>query len=523
MDLIVSLVTLIASIFCIMLFSRINKGPRKTAPEVGGSWPIIGHLHLLTGSKVPPHKLFGSMADKFGPIFTIKFGVHRTLVVSNSEVAKECLTTNDRVFSSRSKAMATEVMGHNSAMFAFAPSGPYWREIRKLIVLEMGSPRRLRMLEQIRVSELKSSIRDMYAKWKENKGPVNTVMIEMKEWFGDLTENMIMKMMFGNQISRGEQIKEDQFRKCVHRLTELMVANVPSDVIPGLRWLDIGGYEKKMKETAKEMDDIFHSWLEDHKNKMSSTQNAKEDEGKDQVLLAALLSRVNELKEDFYGYSHDTIVKASCQSIIIGASDTTTITLTWALSLLVNNPEVLKKAQEELEIHVGRDRIVEESDLKSLVYLQAIIKETMRLYPAGPLLLPHESTEDCIVSGYYVPKGTRLLINAWKIQHDPDVWSDPFEFQPERFLTTKKDIDVKGQHYELIPFGSGRRSCIGISFALQAISLILASIIHGFEFQKPSDEKIDMTESNALTNLKVTPLELLVAPRLSPELYQGST
>jgi cytochrome P450 len=171
------------------------------------------------------------------------------------------------------------------------------------------------------------------------------------------------------------------------------------------------------------------------------------------------------------------------------------VTLTWALALLVNNPLVLKKAQQELKNHVGVDRRVEESDLENLLYIKAIITETMRLYPAGPLSVPHESIEDCIVGGYSIPKGTRLLVNVWKIQHDPDIWTDPFEFQLERFLTSKKEIDVKGLHFELIPFGSGRRMCLGISFALEALLLILASILHQFEIQNPSNAKIDMSES----------------------------
>ncbi|KAF5777376.1 putative cytochrome P450 [Helianthus annuus] len=206
-------------------------------------------------------------------------------------------------------------------------------------------------------------------------------------------------------------------------------------------------------------------------------------------------------------------------AIFVAATDTTTVTLTWALALLVNNPLVLKKAQQELENYVGRDRKVEESDMNNLVYLQAIIKETMRLYPAAALSVPHESTEDCIVGGHTVPKGTRLFVNIWKIHHDPQIWTDPFEFRPERFLTTKKEINVKGQHFELIPFGSGRRICPGISFAFEAMQLILASLIHGFEFQNPSNEQIDMTESPGLTSQKATPLELLVAPRLLPHVY----
>ncbi|KAI7756755.1 hypothetical protein M8C21_023788 [Ambrosia artemisiifolia] len=143
----------------------------------------------------------------------------------------------------------------------------------------------------------------------------------------------------------------------------------------------------------------------------------------------------------------------------------------------------------------------------------------MRLYPAGPLSVPHESIEDCNVGGYNVPKGTRLLVNMWKIHHDPQIWSDPSEFRPERFLTTKKEIDVKGRHFELIPFGSGRRICVGISFALDAMQLILASIIQGFELQNPSNNQIDMTESTGLANHKAGPLELLVVPRLMPHVY----
>ena len=188
------------------------------------------------------------------------------------------------------------------------------------------------------------------------------------------------------------------------------------------------------------------------------------------------------------------------------------VTLTWVLSLLLNNRHALKKAQEELDIHVGKDKLVEESDIKMLVYLQAIVKETLRLYPPGPLSVPHESMEDCVVGGYHIPAGTRLLINLYKLHRDPQVWSDPCEFQPERFLTTYKDFDVRGQNFELIPFGSGRRMCPGISFAFQILELTLASLLQGFEFGTPLDEAVDMSEAIGLTNLKAT-------PRLPPFCY----
>lgn len=206
--------------------------------------------------------------------------------------------------------------------------------------------------------------------------------------------------------------------------------------------------------------------------------------------------------------------------MITGGTDTTTVTLTWTLSLLLNNPQALKKIHEELDNHVGKERLVNESDINNLEYLRASVKEALRLCPAGPLSGLREVTEDCTVGGYHVPRGTWLMVNLSKVHTDPRVWSDPMEFKPERFLTTHKGTDVKGQHFELIPFGSGRRACPGITLGLQMTLLSLAGFLQGFEISTPGNEPVDMTGSVGLTNMKSTPLQVLVKPRLSPNLYQ---
>ncbi|XP_050267309.1 cytochrome P450 82A3-like isoform X1 [Quercus robur] len=177
---------------------------------------------------------------------------------------------------------------------------------------------------------------------------------------------------------------------------------------------------------------------------------------------------------------HVDSVDSQLQSMIAGGSDISTVTLTWTIALLLNN-HVLKKAQDELDVQVSRVRIVNESDIDKLVYLQAIVKETLRLYPTARLAIPREFTENCIIGGYHVPKGTQLITNVWKIQTDPRIWSDPLEFKPERFLTIHKNVDVRGQNFELLPFGSGRRVCPGISFALQMVHLALASFLHMYD------------------------------------------
>lgn len=480
---------------------------KKSPPEAGGGWPIVGHLHLL--GKLP-HINLGSMVEKYGPIFTIRLGVKRAVVVSSWKLAKEMFTTYDVAVSSRPKFLAASYMGYDYAMFGFSPYGAYWRELRKLTNVELLSARRLELLKHVRVSEIDTSIRELYKIWTYNGKKDGCVAIEMKQWFKDLSLNVVLRMVAGKRYFGAVDVDEKEARRCqkamrdfFHLLGVFMVA----DAIPYLRWLDIGGYESKMKETGKEMDRLVGEWLKEHRNKESGEVDFMDV--MISIIDAAVLS----------DYDADTIIKSTCVSLIAGGSDTTAVMLIWALSLVVNNRHVLKKAQEELDIHVGKERKVKETDIPKLSYHQAIIKETLRLYPAGPLGGFREFTEDCTVGGYHIQKGTRLILNLWKLQRDASVWEDPLEFRPERFLSTHKDVDVKGAHFELIPFGAGRRICPGTGFGLQLLHLVLANLLHAFDFSTPSDEPTDMTESTGLTNCKATPLDVLISPRLSPSLY----
>ncbi|XP_065632997.1 cytochrome P450 CYP82D47-like [Quercus suber] len=514
--------TPMASIFTIFMFiffllwisKRIQSttSKKRVPPDVGGAWPLIGHLHLFGGSQ-PPHITLGNMADKYGPIFTIWLGVHRTLVVSSWEIAKECFTTNDKVFANRPKGVALEVLGYNYAMIGFSPYGPFWRQVRKIAMQEVLSNHRLETLKHIPDVEVNDSIKEIYKLLGKNK----KVLLEMERWFGYTVLNVICRMVvgkrFGGATTKDENEGNDQCRMALREFFNLSGTFVVSDALPYLRWLDIGGYEKAMKKTAKELDHMARGWLEEHRQK-KLCGGMKEH----QDFMDVLLSIVTDNDETF-GYDVDTIVKATSMTLIVAGSDTSTITLTWALALVLNNREALKKAQEELDIQIGRERQVKESDLKNLVYLQAILKETMRLHPPAPFLVPHESMEDCTLVGYHIPASTRLLVNLPKLQRDPNVWENPSKFQPERFLTTHKHVDIRGNNFELIPFGSGRRMCPGISFALQVTQLTLATLLHNFEIASPLNKPVDMTEKVGLTNQKATPLEVHLTPRLHAQVY----
>ncbi|XP_074284343.1 cytochrome P450 CYP82D47-like [Silene latifolia] len=495
-------------IFLVSLYYFLNwnnkTGTKKTAPQPSGAWPIIGHLHLL--GKLP-HISLGNLADKYGPIFIIKLGVNKALVVSSSAVAKQCLGTNDRVFVDRPQTVFVQHLAYKSAMVGFSRYGPYWREMRKIMTVELLSNHRLESFKDVRMSELRSAMKCLY----EN-GCDGRKSVEMKLWFNDISLNNIVRLIAGKSLKEFYQGDEyNKISKALRDFFELAAAFVPADALPFLRWFDIGGYEKTMKNVAKEIDRVAQDWLEMHQRK--GVQEHRDFVG---VLMGIFQSG----HETAFDFDADVVIKAMSMAIILAATDTTSVSLTWALSLLLNNKDALKKTQAELDSIVGKQRQVEESDLKNLVYLQAVVKETLRLYPAAPLSVPRESIEDCTVDGYHIPAGTQLFVNLYKIHRDPNTWEEPCEFRPERFLTTHKDYDVRGQSFEFMPFGSGRRICPGISFALQFMQLTLASLIHGFEISTPADKSVDMTEGFGLTNLKATPLEVLLTPRLPEYLYK---
>ncbi|KAF9590268.1 hypothetical protein IFM89_032276 [Coptis chinensis] len=203
-------------------------------------------------------------------------------------------------------------------------------------------------------------------------------------------------------------------------------------------------------------------------------------------------------------------IKAFMFDFLTAATDTSGIVVEWAMSELVNNPALMEKAKEEIDSVVGKNRLVKESDIANLPYLQAIFKETLRLHPPIPIF-ERESTEDCKVAGYDIPAKSILFINNWSICRDPKTWKNPLKFQPERFMSqgpgneNASMVDVRGQHFNILPFGSGRRGCPGVALAVQVVPTVLALLIQGFDWSIPSNgnevapKVVDMSERPGLT------------------------
>ncbi|OWM62769.1 hypothetical protein CDL15_Pgr020063 [Punica granatum] len=514
--------------------SQTREGDRSNLPPVVlGAWPIIGHLHLLR-NPVPLAQTLASMSDRYGPVFLIRLGVHPAVVINTHESVRECFTTNDRTLASRPRSKAGIHLGYNYASFGFSRYGLYWREMRKLTMLELLSSRRLEALRHVQVSEINTMIKGLHdVVATTSDGHDEPIAISEKkpmiisQWLEHMTLNVITRMIVGKRYfgSQDSGISVEGEASHVRRVIKefLLFSGFPaiSDLIPYTGWTDWVGTVRSMKRIAREMDAIVGSWVEEHEQRrvISGDRRRKEDLDFIDVMLSVIEDN------SMLGFSRETIIKATAVNMIVAGSDSTSLNITWILSLLLNHKHVLDKAQEELDLQVGRDRWVRDSDIANLPYLQAIVKETLRLYPTGPLSFPHEGDEDCTVSGYLIPEGTRIFVNVWKLHRDPRVWTDPETFLPERFLSAghAASIDAYGQHFEFIPFGSGRRVCPGAAFALQVTHLALARLLQGFDMTTPGNVPVDMTEGQAVTLLKEKPVEVFLAPRLPAKLFEELT
>ncbi|XP_057734983.1 dimethylnonatriene synthase-like [Arachis stenosperma] len=499
--------------------SHNNSGSKKRniktkVPEIQCGLPIIGHLHLLN-DKIPYFRTFSAMAEKYGSIFALRLGCHPTIMVSSAEIAKECLTTKDRVFASRPDTAAGRFLGYDNAVFGLAPYGQYWREIRKIATLELLSSSRLEKLKHIRHREIYTLVKDLFSFCNCHGNSNKLVSVTISDLIEHMTFNINVQMIAGKRFS-DEAIKEEdsegwRLRKAIRDATYLSGVFVVADAIPWLGWFDFQGYVGYMKRTAKELDSILHRWMVEHIEKRGEFENDFLD-----VIISAF-----EENDKIYGHKRDTVIKATALMLVLTGSGSTAITLTWALSLLLNHPNAMKAAKEELDTIIGKHKWVQESDIKDLKYLQAIVKETLRLYPPAPLTGIREATEDCYLNGYHISKGTRLFINLWKLHRDPKTWSNPNAFEPERFLNACSGVDFRGQDFEFIPFSSGRRSCPGMTFGMQVVHLTLARLIQGFDMSTKGGAEVDMSEGLGVALPKKHALDIVLKPRLPLELYEG--
>ncbi|KAL7590316.1 hypothetical protein Lser_V15G38575 [Lactuca serriola] len=460
--------------------------------------PIIGHLHLLAPI---PHQALHKLSTRYGPVFRFLLGSVPCVAVSSPEMAKEFLRTYEASFLDRPRNTTTVYLTYGSKDFMFAPYGSYWKLMKKLIMSELLNGRTLDLLLPVRQDEI-NRFMNMLSQNAKLGMPV-----DLKGELFKLTNNVISRMIVSERCSEDEN-EASNMMKLVTEITEISGRFNLADYIWFCKNLDLQGFGKRLKELHPLYDKLVERIIREHEEERRKKKD--KDEVKD---LLDILLNVSEDDSMELKVSRENI-KAFILNLFVAGSDSSALTIEWGLAELINHPRVMKKATEEIDRVVGKKRILEESDIPNLPYLQAIVKETLRLHPTAPII-PRTSTEDCVVGGYHIPSKTTVFVNVWALGRDPENWKDPLEFNPERFEGSQ--VDVRGQHFQMLPFGSGRRMCPGMSLAMQIAQVALGAMLQCFEWkagQHGDTARVDMKEGPGITLPRANPLVCIPVPRL---------
>ncbi|XP_060211636.1 probable (S)-N-methylcoclaurine 3'-hydroxylase isozyme 2 [Lycium barbarum] len=474
------------------LFSLRNRLPLPPGPF---SWPLIGNLFQVDLKR--PHAALAKLAQAHGPdLMSIRFGTRLVVVASSRAAAAEVLKTNDRMLSGRYVACHIRVKGsrlHNLSTGLLEECDEYWKSIRTIYRAELFSTKALESQVSMRENKVTEMIQHLA---KTQLGQVikirDVVFVTALNVLGNLILSTDLIDFEGKGV--GERMKKD-----TSRYTMLAATPQLADLYPilGLFSKDFQGTYKKLMVLFDKICDVWTGIVQDRRNRDSQPSLGSMD------FADALVKN---------GYT-DTQIDALLVETFGAGTESTTATSEWMLVELLRNRQALQKLKDELEEVVGGKNVIRESDLPNLPYLEACFKETLRLHPPGPLLLPHRAVQTCEVMGYRIPKDTQVMVNMWAIARDPKNWDYPSSFKPERFLNSK--MDYIGRYFEYIPFGSGRRMCAGQPLASRFVPLVVASLIHEFDWFLPNDidsAQIDMDEILDITMFKNDPL--LVIPKL---------
>nr|XP_010906667.1 isoflavone 2'-hydroxylase [Elaeis guineensis] len=487
-------------LFVKFVFSSKNT---KNLPPSPPSIPFIGHLHLL---KKPLPQTLARLSDRYGPVLLLRFGSRPVLLVSSPSATEECLSKHDVTFANRPHLPSVKHLSYNYISLAVANYGPLWRNLRRIATVEVLSTHRLHSSSGIRTGEVQAMVRQLVRDWQATKAMDGFARAEVKSRLIVLSLHVIMRMIAGKRFYGQEEEKSGiseearRYWKLGEEAAPAIGASNLADYVPVLRWVDYQGFSKKLARFQNERDELMQRLMDGHRSK-------SKEEGVEKKTMMGVLLSLQETDPDYYT---DEVIKALGAGLLAAGTGTTSETTEWAMSLLLNNPGALKKMRDEMDAQVGNERLLEESDLSNLPYLQCVITETLRMYPTAPLLLPHESSQECSVGGFHIPRGMMLLVNAYAVHRDPKVWEEPTKFMPERFE------GGKGEGKLMIPFGMGRRRCPGEGLGMRAVGLALGTLIQCFEWEGIGKEEVDMTAGgSSLTLAKAIPLEALYRPRQS--------
>ncbi|KAE8124475.1 hypothetical protein FH972_019357 [Carpinus fangiana] len=484
----------------------LSKTTRNAAIPGPSGLPLLGLVFVFTGSLT--HRVLAKLAEasKAKPLMAFSVGFTRFIISSHPDTAKEIL--NSSAFADRPvKESAYELLFHKA--MGFAPFGEYWRNLRRISATHLFSPKRIASFGEFRASigrKMAEEIRVLMGRNNVN----GEVEVRKVLHLGSL--NNVMMSVFGRSYEFGERCgsyEGCELEGLVSEGYELLGVFNWSDHFPLLGWLDLQGVRKRCRILVAKVNVFVGRIIEEHRAKRVENNGilTKGDEGSgDFVDVLLHLEKENRLS--------DSDMIAVLWEMIFRGTDTVAILLEWILARMVLHPDIQAKAQSEIDTIVGRNRSVSDSDLPNLPYLQAIVKETLRMHPPGPLLSwARLAIHDTHVGRHFIPAGTTAIVNMWAITHDEKVWSEPGEFKPERFM--QEDVAIMGSDLRLAPFGSGRRVCPGKAMGISTVELWLAQLLQSFKWMPSGNHGVNLSEMLKLSLEMKHSLVCRAVPRIA--------
>ncbi|TXG70884.1 hypothetical protein EZV62_005819 [Acer yangbiense] len=413
------LMTIILSSLPIFLLFLLQKHVRTRRSSLGlppgpRGLPFIGNLHHFDISN-PSYLL--KLSKQYGPLMSLQLGFVPTLVVSSAKMAKEVMKTHDLQFCSRPSKFSQKKLNYNFSGLALSPYNDYWREMRKICVVHLFNSVRVQQSRPIREDEISRLIEKISKSSVANSDqPVN-----LSEMMISLTNSIICRVALGKRYD-DEGIGSSRFHALLQEIQAVLGSFFFSDYFPYMGWADkLTGMISRLEKTFKEFDKFYQKVIDEH-------LDSKRPQGEHEDILDVLL-QIKKERDFKIDLTWDNI-KGVLVDIFVAGTETSAASVIWAMTYLMKHPRVMKKAQEEIRDLTGKKDFVDEDDIRRFSYLEAVLKETMRLQPVVPLLLPRETIDKCIVDGYEIPPKMTVLVNAWAIGRDPEAWENPDEFYP---------------------------------------------------------------------------------------------
>ncbi|ESR49161.1 Phenylalanine N-monooxygenase [Citrus sinensis] len=497
-----------------------------TLPPGPAAWPIVGNLPEIWRNKPAFKWIHSVMKELKTNISCIRLGNVHVIPVTSPEIALEVLKDNDSIFATRPLTMGTEYSSRGFLSVAVVPWGQQWKKMRKMVASHVLSSARLNSLISKRREEADNLVRFIYNQCRESASAATVVDVRLatRHYCG----NVIRKMMFNRRYfgegkeDGGPGFEEEEHVESLFVALQHLYSFTLSDYVPWMRVFDLEGHEKIVSAAMKTANKYHDSIIDERVQQRRHHDNKKEAHN-DLDLLDVLISAKDENGDPLLSIDE---IKSQCMDLTLATVDNPSNAAEWAIAEMINQPEILRKATEEIDRVVGKERLVQESDVPQLNYIKACLREVLRLHPVAPFNLPHVSTRDATVAGYFIPKGSHVLLSRIGLGRNPNVWKDPLKFIPERHIGSPDDhhhqVELTEPELRFLSFSRGRRGCMGMALGSEMSVMLLARLLQGFNWSAPSDEEmVDLSESKC-DLLMAKPLHARAKPRLPADLYPAN-